>query len=392
MGQESKTKEEQVYEELRKTMNEAPFRAPKSPSVMKVLKLFFPTVEMAEIGKYLECPWIGGKFKTAKMIAKESGKDLEKVKAILDQLFIRGGILRLKIPGGKKRSDVKIYFHVGTWGMSDILGTIGKDDTTDPAGLTYREVINKYYEEGYLMEWGPSKYPAFRTLMVDEPIDVEAKVLPYELASSIIKANKTVAIGYCNCRVRHRNCDHKIDCCILLSFFADMCVQLSKETPGARSINYVSQEKALEVLEECFKEGLVASTLNNASPTEAFFICMCCPCCCHVLGGYTKNITGWGNFYQTMKSNFQPRRDEAKCRKCNTCVKMCPVNAMWRHWPHKSDLSDDFIYHDENRCLGCGICAFNCPHDALTMVKVRDFTPEPNLPTQFKRVHKEGMH
>jgi len=389
MASRRMTKEEQAYEELRKAINQAPLRAPRSPSVMRLLKFFFPTVEAAEIGAYVECPWVGGRPKTAAEIAEESGKDVEKVKEILDQLFARGSILRI---GRPSEPGVVLYFHVGTWGMSDLLGTVGKDDTTDPAGITYREVVNQYYDEGYLMEWGPSKYPAFRTLLVDRPIDVEAKVLPYELASGVIKANQTVAIGYCNCRVRHRRCSHKIDCCFLFGLFADMCVQLSREVPGARPVNYVSQEEALKVLEECFKEGLVASTMNNAAPTQAFFICMCCPCCCHILGGYARNITGWGNPYQTMKSNLQPGRDEAKCRKCNRCVRLCPVKAQWHHWPHQPDLSDDFIFLDRERCIGCGICAFNCPNDALTMVKVRDLTPEPDMVSQFQRLHRESRH
>ena len=389
MASRRMTKEEQAYEQLRKAMNEALFRAPRSPSVMRLLKFFFPTVEAAEIGSYLEYPMAGGRPKTAEQIAEESGKDVEKVKEVLNGLFLRGGIQRLELPG---TPSVMLYFHLGTMGMSDILGTTGKDDTTDPAGITYREVVNQYYDEGYLMEWGPSKYPAFRTLVVDQTVDAEAKVLPWELASEVIKAQQSVAIGYCNCRVRHRRCNHKIDCCFLFGPYAEGFVQLSKELPGARPVNYVSHEEALKVLEECFKEGLVASTMNNSDPTQAAFICMCCSCCCHILGGYARNITGWGNPYQTMKSNLQPRRDEAKCRRCNICVRLCPVKAQWRHWPHQPDLSDDFIFFEAERCIGCGICAFNCPNDALTMVKVRELTPEPDLLSQFQRMQRESRH
>jgi len=382
------TKEEQVYEEVRKAMNDAPFRAPRTPSLMKVLKFFFPTIEDAEIAKYLTSA--PGQLKTAAEVAKESGQDLEKVKEILDRLSIRLGVGKRERPGNP---GVMEYALTGTWTMIDVMGTLGKDDSTDPSGVTYKEVMNRYWDEGYSMEWGPSKYPAFRTLVVDQAIDAEAKVLPYELASEVIKANQSIAIGWCACRVRNRRCNHRIDCCFLFGFNADHIVQLSKEIPGARSIDYVSQEEALTILEECFKEGLVASTMNNSDPRQAIFLCMCCNCCCNILSGYAKNITGWGNSYQTMKSNFQPKVEEAKCRSgCKICVELCPVEARWRHWPHRTDLSDDFIFLEEDRCIGCGICAFNCPHDALTMVRVNELTPEPDLTSQWNRVNREARH
>jgi len=48
MVSRSMTKEEQAYEELRKAMIEAPLRDPRSPSMMRLLKFFFPTVEAAD--------------------------------------------------------------------------------------------------------------------------------------------------------------------------------------------------------------------------------------------------------------------------------------------------------------------------------------------------------
>lgn len=382
------TREEQVYEELRKAMDGVAFRAPRTPSLMKMLRFFFPTFEDADIARCLgSAP---GQLKTAAEVAGESGYDIEKVKKVLERLSVRLGVGKRERPG---EPGVMEYALTGTWTMIDVMGTLGKDDSVDPPGITYKEVMNRYWDEGYSMEWGPSEYPAFRTLVVDKPIDAEAKVLPYEIACEIIKANKSIAIGWCACRVRNRRCNHRIDCCFLFGFNADHIVQLSKEIPGARSINYVSQEEALQILDEGFKEGLVASTMNNTDPAQAIFLCMCCSCCCNILNGYTRNITGWGNPYQTMKSNFQPRVDDTKCRSgCKICVELCPVKARWRHWPHKPDLSDDFIFLEGERCIGCGICAYNCPNDALSMVRVSNVVPEPDLISQWSRVDREARH
>lgn len=384
------TGEGQFYEELRKAFSLGLFPAPKSPSLMKLLKFYFPKIEDAEVARFLESSGTGGRPKTAAEIASECGQDVKKVESILDGLSGRGGVRKSESMG---EPGVIVYSLSGTVGMSDGLGTLGKDDALDPAGITYRDVVNRFYEDGYLQEWGASKYPVFRTLVVDQPIEAESKILPYELASGVIKAHQSIAIAYCNCRVRYRKCDHTINNCFILGAGADRVVKRSREIPGARPVNYASQEEALKVLEESFKEGLVASTVNHTDIENVGWICMCCPCCCHILGGYAINITGWGNPYNTMKSNFQPKVDQAKCRSgCKICVELCPVKARWRHWPHKADLSDDFIFLEEERCIGCGVCAVNCPFDALTMVKVMELTPEPDGISMRNRVNRETRH
>ncbi|MFH1650741.1 MAG: 4Fe-4S binding protein [Chloroflexota bacterium] len=377
--------EEQVYEELRKTLNESFLNAPRTPSLMKILKFFYPTVEDAEVGRYVECPMVGGKAKTAAEIAGECGKDEAKVAEILNRLYRRAGAIDRK----EREPGVFEYSHGGPLAMTDGLGSLGKDDTIDPSGIMFRQVSNTYHEEGFLMEMGASKYPTFRTLVVNQPIDAEAKVLPYELASEILKSHDKIGLGYCNCRVRQRKCHHRLETCFLLT---EKSMKRSQVVAGARPLRYITHEEALKILEEGFKEGLVATTLNQSDPKQASFICMCCTCCCHILGGYAVNITGWGNPYQMMKSNFQPKRDEAKCTRCHICVDLCPVKALWRHWPHEPDLSDDYIFLEEERCVGCGICAFNCPNHALTMVKVRDFTPEPDVTSMIHRSRREARH
>ncbi len=382
------TKEEEVYEELRKAINVAPISAPRSPSTMKLLKFFFPTIEDAQIGKHLECVMVGGKAKTAQEIAEESGKDVHHVEKVLAGLVKRGVFAgeRPDTPG------VMEYSHIGTFGMSDFMGSLGKDDSVDPAGTEYRKVVNDYYDDGYLMEWGAPDYPMWRTLVVDQSVDAQSKVLPYEKVGEMIKQSDKIAVGYCNCRVRHRNCDHRLESCLLLGLSADLVIQLSKDIPGARPVREISKEEALEIMDACLKEGLVPSTMNNMDSKIYGMICMCCSCCCHIVGGYAKGITGWGNPRQTMKSNFEPRVDEEKCNKCGKCIEICPVNARWRHWPHKPDLSDDYVYFEETRCIGCGVCTHNCPRQAMTMVRVRDFVPEPDAFSQIQRVLKEAKH
>jgi Pyruvate/2-oxoacid:ferredoxin oxidoreductase delta subunit len=398
------TEEEKVYEELRQAFSRprTPLAAPRSPEAMKLFKFFFPTREEAEIGKHLEAPTAGGRPKTAAEIAEESGKNVEKVEAFLKDLARKAVIRWREKPGAP---GVIEYFQNGLWTMAifpgfaltsdrpegmalrpepvDAPSRLKMMDFITAEGKAYKELASRVWDEQFIAERSPSKYPICRTLVLDRTIDAGSKVLTYETTSGVIrgafKKNVHVALRLCGCRVREQKCNHRIDVCFAIGDYA-------------KSYIPVSEADALKRLDEGFKEGLVATTWNNIDPAGAMAICMCCPCCCDILGGYVRNVTGWGNPYQTMKSNFDPKVDREKCNLCELCVKKCPVKARWHHWPHKPDLSDNFIFLEEERCLGCGVCAYLCPQQAITMVRVRDFTPEPDLASMWLRVEKEARH
>ena len=398
------TAEERVYEELRQAFSRprTPLAAPKSPSAMKLLKFFFPTVEDAEIGKCLESPTTGGKFKTAAQIAKESGKDLKKVEQLLEVLARKAAIRFREKPD---EPGVIEYFQTGLWMMTifpgfaltedRMTGMSWKHEMADapsrlevighltPEGEEYMKLATKVWDEQFIAERSPSKYPICRTLVLDKTVDASSKVLSYETTSGVIrdalKAKVPVALRICGCRIREKKCNHRIDACFAIG-------------PGAAAYPQITEEVALKRLDEAFDEGLVATTWNNIDPAGAMAICMCCSCCCDILSGYVRNVTGWGNPYQTMRTNFEPKTDREKCNLCEICVKKCPVRARWHHWPHKPDLSDNFIFLEEERCLGCGVCAHLCPREAITMVRVRDYVPEPDLASMWQRMEREARH
>jgi uncharacterized protein (DUF362 family)/Pyruvate/2-oxoacid:ferredoxin oxidoreductase delta subunit len=59
----------------------------------------------------------------------------------------------------------------------------------------------------------------------------------------------------------------------------------------------------------------------------------------------------------------KPVIDEAKCNKCGTCVKMCPVEPKAVDW-HNGDKSRPPTYK-YGRCIRCFCCQENCPEGAV---------------------------
>lgn len=68
------------------------------------------------------------------------------------------------------------------------------------------------------------------------------------------------------------------------------------------------------------------------------------------------------------------------------------MNAIYHHWPHKRDLSDDFMNIRLELCIGCGICASNCPSEAIKLEKVRNIIPIKNYVEMSAKLREERAH
>ena len=73
-------------------------------------------------------------------------------------------------------------------------------------------------------------------------------------------------------------------------------------------------------------------------------------------------------------------------------MKICPMKAIWHHWPHDEDLEDNFMVIKENMCIGCGLCAHHCPSDAIIMNRVYNDVPEGTLPGVFRKIKETKRH
>jgi NAD-dependent dihydropyrimidine dehydrogenase PreA subunit len=95
-------------------------------------------------------------------------------------------------------------------------------------------------------------------------------------------------------------------------------------------------------------------------------ICNCCSCCCGVLTGAISS----GKIMQVISpSRYRPVVDIERCAGCQTCVEVCPFEAIeMKRIPGSRKLK---AVVNEEKCLGCGVCVLQCEQKALTFELVR---------------------
>jgi len=309
-----------------------------------------------------------GKPINIREIAKLSGVPREKLKEILNNMNNRGKLLKLGplyvllpyFPGG-----FEVYF---------------TNCTDDPKRMKkVAEAHLELFKLGTPFELSAGKYTVYRVIPAIEPTEksieineklaVEHQIMPYEILRKYLSDvnPKIYAVVACSCRTAAKLAGEPCkqtdeNYCVATGTLAQMVLEqgIGRE---------VTLDELMEIMERAEKEGLVHETFNIQD--TAMFVCNCCSCCC----GFLKSVKELNNYGCTTKSNFDPKINRDLCTLCETCMKMCPMNAIYHHWPHQRDLSDDFMNIRLELCIGCGVCASNCPSGAIILEKVRNIIP-----------------
>ena len=320
---------ETAYEDLAKALDLLPSGFPRTSSGVEVRilkKIFSP--EEAHLASHLT-----GRTDTVEAIASRSGLHSREAGRDLIALAKRGVVWSGKVDGGVGFRLAP--FMVGIFEAQ--LGTMDED---------LAELYERYMEEGGAA--GIMKpLPALHRVLPGQGTVGPDMILPYDDVRAIIEKGKTFRVRGCICRVQQdllgeRKCDFPLENCTMI---------YEDERPP--SPEDISKERALSLLDETEKIGLVHTTSNVINGIT--YICNCCGCCCGILRGFNE----WGVDEAIARANYFAVVDSDKCTACGICVERCQVSAI--------SVENGVAEVNLERCIGCGLCVTGCPSDAAEL-------------------------
>lgn len=338
-----------VYEKLREFLDQFPigFRKTKSGVEIKILKRLF-TEEEAELATFLTI-----RPELAQTIARRAGKNLQQIEKKLESMAKKGLIFRTR------RENQILYnaipFMIGLYEYS--IKKIDKE---------LAKLFKEYYNTAGLEEMGASNVPGFKVIPLQETIQPQTTLLPYQMLQESIKNARVIAVTDCICRKEAQllgeGCNNPIESCLSFGVAAEYYI----ENGIGRKI---TSEEAIQIIKKADKAGLVHAGANSKHLSN---ICNCCPCCC----GSMKGMTQYGqDKHKFMNAIFESTIEKELCVTCGSCIERCPVKAI---------SLEDIAIVNRDLCLGCGLCATVCPEQAI-ILKLRGDREEP-----FDRVLEMG--
>lgn len=332
----------EIYEKLREKLNRAPIGFPKTLSGVEkeILRVLF-NEEEAKIALYMSfIPF------TAEQLAEKTGKNLDYVERILDEMAKKGTVWK-----GEKEGKIYYRLFPSIFGLFEVhfLPGLGKDPLQDELA----KLFWRYQKEGFLDEIGNRKYSVMRVLPGRDAI-LKTEIVSHDDAVKLVKERDFRAVGHCVCRViaklNGEGCRHSLENCLYFGSLAKYLV----EHGFAREI---SADEAIGILKKANREGLVHTTERSKGPISV--ICNCCRDCCI----FFKAIHELKYLKAVAHSSYIASVDADKCISCGTCLLRCPMKAT----RVKIDREPANILAE--KCLGCGVCVPTCPVEAIELIK-----------------------
>jgi Pyruvate/2-oxoacid:ferredoxin oxidoreductase delta subunit len=352
------------YEIVRQKLSLGSLYAPKHKKIFELMKILWNEEEIEILSKFEGAD----KYTSVIALEKSTGIPKDKLVTILDELYYKGTIAKVE----------KVYGLVpilpGIFERYFIRRTDSEENLAKVAELFrwfFKSFLPTFLVETNLKFFRP-RLPIDakdKLIEIDESLDVESQILPYELVSQLIDNYEVFTFIPCQCRLiaEYAGEPCKVAPAEMGCFLAGEGAQSSIE----RGAPMLSKEEAIEYLKKTEKAGLIHSCVADSSIESTLFICNCCSCHCGALVAAKEH-----KYYATLVSNYTPKINDDLCTKCEICLNKCPMGVIFHKLPNEPDSSDEHMFINEDYCLGCGVCAANCPNDAIKLVKVRDNIPQ----------------
>jgi ferredoxin len=229
-----------------------------------------------------------------------------------------------------------------------------------------------------LAEWELDRYiedkrGQVESLLAGEPLDPTLENPEYLLlheAEELVERAPHVYLWPCDCRAAFGRCSKPSLVCLWFE--------------NNRGLGWeISRERAIEVLRDADRHGLMHTGGVMASEHGAAFlsraICNCCADCCfpHLTAERLGAVKVWP------RSRYVAVRDAVTCRLCGNCTRRCPFGAFTAERSARSAEAGGTkaarrvtaIEFDAELCRGCGLCATGCPESAIAMQPLDGVAP-----------------
>ncbi|MFP4213272.1 MAG: 4Fe-4S dicluster domain-containing protein [Desulfohalobiaceae bacterium] len=320
-----------VYEELARHLDRLPAGFPRTDSEveLRILKRLFSPEEARMAARLSMVP------ENASEIAERLGLDRAELEPRLEDMAGKGLIFRLSRE--QETKYMAAQFMVGIWEYH--VHDLDQDLIRD---------VNEYLPHLMQNSWMQTSTKQLRVIPVQESIEGQSGVMPYDQAKELVRMQSRIAVAPCICRKEHQmvgqGCGRPLETCLIFGAGARFYL----ENGWAREI---SADEALQILEQGLKQGLVLQPGNAQKPAN---ICLCCGCCCQVL----KNLKSLPEPAAAIHSNFTARVQEELCTACGQCEEICQMQAI---------SVQDTAQVDGWRCIGCGLCVSACDAGAISL-------------------------
>jgi len=327
---------EELYLKLAKALDALPngFPVTESGVEIKILKRIFRPEDID-----LFCD-LKIKFETAEQISERTGRPLEGLEDHLLEMQQRGQVFGINMGGINVFQMLPWVFGIYEFQLPHL--------DTELAAMCeeYMTVFNEQFFR--------SKPQLMQVVPVEEEIPNKQQSLPYEQVSNIIENSQSFAVFDCICKKeKHllgKGCDKPLEICTAYAPIPGVF----DAVPHYRSM---TKDEAYALLNKAEEAALVHLTWNAES--GHYFICNCCGCCCHVLGGINKLGMKASD---VVNSYYYAEINPDECTVCNTCIdERCQVRAI-----EEGDNANRII---REKCIGCGLCVTTCPSEAIALIR-----------------------